>query len=115
MKAKTAVFSPAVVVCILVLAACPVGFARTIRVANDGSADCTTIQAAIDIFGEDRVREGGWRRDPNQEVRLVGEGSRQVGGERGAFRPGDLLRQWIIRVEWVGQDHDPGLRLQEWR
>ncbi len=48
MRAETAVFSLAAVVYILALAACPINFARTIRVANDGSADYTTIQAAID-------------------------------------------------------------------
>ena len=38
----------AVAACIFMLALCPAGIARTIYVANDGPADFTTIQAAID-------------------------------------------------------------------
>jgi hypothetical protein len=52
-------------VCILVLVSCPVGLAKTIRVANDGSGEYATIQATIDAgdpndpIGDEPFSNGG--------------------------------------------------------
>jgi len=75
MRARTAV-SSVPVVCILVLVVCPIGFARTIRVANGGSADYRTIQAAIDasVNGDTvLVAPGTYTGDANRDIDFAGK------------------------------------------
>jgi hypothetical protein len=76
MKANETVSSLTAVVCTLVLASCPTGLARTIRVANDGSGDYPTIQAAIDasVDGDTvLVAPGTYAGDGNRDIDFGGK------------------------------------------
>ncbi|MBP7050082.1 MAG: right-handed parallel beta-helix repeat-containing protein [Phycisphaerae bacterium] len=76
MKADTVVFNLAAVVGILVQVACPLGMARTIRVANDGSADYATIQAAIEVSVDGDtvlVAPGTYTGDGNRDIDFGGK------------------------------------------
>jgi len=76
MKARTAVSSLTAVVCTLILAPCPIGSARTIRVANDDSADYMMIQAAIDasVDGDTvLVTPGTYAGNGNRDIEFRGK------------------------------------------
>jgi len=71
MKAKTATSSLVAIVCSFVVISCPTGFARMIHVANDGSADYPTIQAAIDASIDGAlvlVAPGTYRGDGSRDI-----------------------------------------------
>lgn len=76
MKANRAVSSFLAVVFGVVLTSCPIGFGKTIRVANDGSADYTTIQAAIDASVDGDVilvAPGTYTGDGNRDIDFAGK------------------------------------------